>query len=145
MVKLASNKWMIGISWVRLINNLRKVSFYKLIFKRQKLFTWLIVHDILEDPLEIALANIGKYFNSISLEVSLSDHFTETDFFKTNASIINVEDALLDLGSSNIVDGIFYWCVIRVDIADTSVPIARFLECGAFNHAMNFISHHLEK
>ena len=113
--------------------------------KDKNRFAWLIIYDILEDSLKIALANIGKCFNSISLKVSLSDHFTETDFFKTNTCIINVEDALLDLGSSKVVDGIFYCCVMRVDLAETPVPTARFFECGAFNHVVNFIRYHMEE
>ena len=131
---------MIGISWVRLVNYLRN-SFYKLIFKRWKSYVWLIIHDVLEDLLKIALTNIGKSSNNISLEVSLSDCFTETDFFKTNPCVINVEDALFYLGSSNEVDGIFYCCVMRVDLAHTSVAIARFFECGAFNGYFSNKSH----
>lgn len=81
----------------------------------------MIIHDVLEDLPKIALTNIGKSSNNISLEVSLSDCFTETDFFKTNPCVINVEDALFYLGSSNEVDGIFYCFVMRVDLAHTQL------------------------
>ena len=84
----------------------------------------MTIHDVLEDLLKIALTNIGKGSNNISLEVSLSDRFTETSFFKTNPCVISVEDALFYLGSSNEVDGIFYCCVMRVDLARTSVATA---------------------
>lgn len=44
----------------------------------------------------------------MSLDVSLSDNFTETEFFKINSCILKEEDALLDLGPSSVFDGVLY-------------------------------------
>ena len=37
----------------------------------------------------------------------LSDHFTESEFCSKSPLVINLEDNLLDLASSNAVDGNF--------------------------------------
>ena len=46
----------------------------------------------------------------MQLDVQLSDHLTESEFFTKNPHVINLEDSLLDLASSNALDGIFYFC-----------------------------------
>ena len=49
-----------------------------------------------------------------------------------NPHVINLEDNLLDLASSNAVDGIFCCCLVKVSILDKSLNVARFFEYGAF-------------
>ena len=62
----------------------------------------------------------------------MSDHLIEKEFFTKNPHVINLEDNLLDLASSNAVDGIFCCCLVKVGILDKSLNVARFFEYGAF-------------
>ena len=67
----------------------------------------------------------------MQLDVQLSDHLIESEFFTKNLHVINL-DSLLDFASSNAVDGIFYCCSMKVSLGDKSLHVARFFECGAF-------------
>ena len=68
----------------------------------------------------------------MQLDVQLSDHLIESEFFTKNPHVINLEDSLLDLASSNAVDGIFYCCSMKVSLGNKSLHVAKFFECGAF-------------
>lgn len=66
------------------------------------------------------------------LDVSLSDLLIE--FHRDNAAVFDIEESLLSLGSSGMVDGLFYSCVMKVERKDKpAVYIARYFEYGAFN------------
>ena len=43
-----------------------------------------------------------------------------------------LEDILLDVTSSNAVDGIFYCCSMKINIGNKLLHVARFFEYGAF-------------
>ena len=43
-----------------------------------------------------------------------------------------LEDSLLDVTSSNAVDGIFYCCSMKINIGNKLLHVARFFEYGAF-------------
>ena len=62
----------------------------------------------------------------MQLDVQLSDHLIESEFFTKNPHVINLEDSLLDLASSNAVDGIFYFCSMKVSLEDKSWHVAKF-------------------
>ena len=68
----------------------------------------------------------------MQLHVQLSDRIIEREFFTKNPHVINLEDSLLDLASSNAVDGIFYCCSMKISIGDKSLHVAKFFEYGAF-------------
>ena len=55
-----------------------------------------------------------------------SDHLIESEFFSKNPHVINLEDSLLDLTLSNAVDGIFYYCSMKISIGDKLLQEARF-------------------
>ena len=52
--------------------------------------------------------------------------------FKKNHMSLILEDSLLDVTSSNAVDGIFYCCSMKINIGDKYLHVARFFEYGAF-------------
>ena len=62
----------------------------------------------------------------------MSDHLIESEFFSKNLHVINLEDSLLDLTSSNAVNGIFYCCSMKISIWDKLLQVARLFEYGAF-------------
>ena len=62
----------------------------------------------------------------MQLDVQLSDRIIEREFFTKNPHVINLEDSLLDLASSNAVDGIFYFCSMKVSLEDKSWHVAKF-------------------
>ena len=68
----------------------------------------------------------------MQLYVQLSDHLIESEFFSKNPHVINLENSLLNLTSSNAVDGLFYCCLMKISIGDKLLQVARFFEYGAF-------------
>ena len=68
----------------------------------------------------------------MQLYVQLLDHLIESEFFSKNPHVINLENSLLNLTSSNAVDGLFYCCLMKISIGDKLLQVARFFEYGAF-------------
>ena len=68
----------------------------------------------------------------MQLYVQLSDHLIESEFFSKNPHVINLENSLLNLTSSNAVDGLFYCCLMKISIGDKLLQVERFFEYGAF-------------
>ena len=68
----------------------------------------------------------------MQLDVQLSDHLIESEFFTKNPHVINLEDSFLDLASSTAVDGIFCLCSMKVSLGDKSLHVGRFFECSVF-------------
>ena len=68
----------------------------------------------------------------MQLYVQLSDHLIESEFFSKNPHVINLENSLLNLTSSNAVDGLFYCCLMKISIGDKLLQVARLFEYGAF-------------
>ena len=64
----------------------------------------------------------------MQLDVQLSDHLTESEFFTKNPHVINLEDSLLDLASSWYILLLF----MKVSLGDKSLHMARIFECNAF-------------
>ena len=79
---------------------------------------------LLVEPVEIVLENISKCCEAMQLDVQLSDHLIESEFFTKNPHVISLEDSLLDLVSSTAVDGIFYCCSVKVSLGDKSLHVA---------------------
>ena len=67
----------------------------------------------------------------MSLEISITGKLEET-LFKTFPAIFNIEDSYLTLTSTKDVDSIFYCLVMKINIKEKDIFIARYFEYGGF-------------
>ena len=77
----------------------------------------------------------------MQLYVQLLDHLIESEFFSKNPHVINLENSLLNLTSSNAVDGLFYCCLMKISIGDKLLQVERFFEYGAFARFLSSKGH----
>lgn len=80
----------------------------------------------------IAISNLVQCSQAMTLEVKISEVFMNSLVKRSKCNLLQVEDLLLQLTLSEIVDGIYHHILLKVLIKDEIIYYSRFFEYGAF-------------
>jgi len=98
----------------------------------------VIVYQETDDPsVAVAVDNLIQCQGAIDVEMNVTSFLLET-VWKKNSKLFAAEDSLLSLAASKIIPGIFFCCVLEIELGGCKYNVARYFEHGAFNGFYDF-------
>jgi len=79
----------------------------------------------------IILQNLEKCAMAMESDVKIAKSL-ESSYYKSNPCLFTVEEGFLSLAASETAHGIFFLCLLKIDVDNKTYHIARYFEDGAF-------------